>query len=358
MTDMHCARPPTVAAQREADEADTAKNAQADDQRPTEGAGLTFDDTSEFVRNIQARPSSPGPSARRLAAAASASKRTASEEAPESRRSRSTSLAAPRVKLEPGEEASVDAASLLVPDVSAAEHEEGAASDEEMAYLDEREVKRERSGSAESDDAFGGGEQLVSSGMGATLSILRNSGMLETRTAEEKERERQQREYDAWLAKRRAEDALREAERAASKAQGSAIDQATREYENRMREAEDARLALEKFKDYKPDIVIKYHDAVSWFAFVCCSVCNADHARSSPPQHGRELNKHEAWKNLSHVFHGKSPGKKKQELTLRRIEDERKREKMSAGDTPTGMNKAFAERAERSGQAHMVIGGT
>lgn len=65
----------------------------------------------------------------------------------------------------------------------------------------------------------------------------------------------------------------------------------------------------------------------------------------------------EAWKALSHRFHGKAPGHKKQELRLRRIEEERKREKMSAGDTPGGMNAAFQERAERMGSAHMVLSG-
>ena len=63
----------------------------------------------------------------------------------------------------------------------------------------------------------------------------------------------------------------------------------------------------------------------------------------------------EAWKNLSHTFHGKMPGHKKQEKDLRRIELERQRERMAAGDTPSGMTQAFVSRAEKMGQAHMVL---
>ena len=64
----------------------------------------------------------------------------------------------------------------------------------------------------------------------------------------------------------------------------------------------------------------------------------------------------EAWKELSHKFHGKGSGTNKREKLLKKIEDERKREAMSSGDTPLSATAAFQARQERIGSATMVIG--
>ncbi|PWN45566.1 hypothetical protein IE81DRAFT_333191 [Ceraceosorus guamensis] len=304
-----------LAAQEAADATDNGNGSSpADNANPAKAEatdGLTFDDTSEFVRNIQQRPASPRPAARRRGAASAASAPNAANAALPVVSPHPTTLA-PSTTLAP------------TPDVEDGE-------DVDMSHLDD--LPMPQKGGLDDAPEFGAPEQYVSSGMAATLAMLRNQGMLQARSAEEIQREQAQKEYDAWMAKRRAEDRVRQAEREMSKAQGAAKDQATREYENRMRELDDARQAQDKFKDYKPDIKIEYHD-----------------------EHGRVLGTREAWKNLSHTFHGKMPGKKRQELNLKRIEEERKREKMTAGDTPTGMSGAFAARAERAGQAHMVIG--
>ncbi|PWN37231.1 uncharacterized protein FA14DRAFT_159378 [Meira miltonrushii] len=279
------------------------------DVKPAENesnAGLTFDETSNFVHNLQAA-------------------RDASPEIQSRPRQSST----PQVKREESAEIEsgingFDASDMLVEDPNSALP---SVKEEEDVDMD---IKEEAPALPTTVEEV---EPLVSGGLGSTLSLLRNQGLITEMTPEQREREKQQKEYDAWMATRRAEDRAREAELAASKAQGSAKDQATREYENRKRELEDARKVQDRFKDYKPDFEIKYHD-----------------------EFGRTLNNHEAWKRLSHIFHGKAPGKKKQEQRLQRIELEKKREKMLAGDTPTGMTKAFAERAEKSGQAHMVLG--
>lgn len=327
-----------LAAQREAEAAEeaqrlTASVAQTTDEGAEEGQGLTFDDTSEFVRNIDAgRQSSPDlrSSRRRI----------------EDVKREASSAERPTVKKEIGitseqapgdaEMRQVDATALLNDPTVRIKEEE---LDEEMGYPEDQppsihlpEAEEEEQGRSEA-EAEDPSEPLVSGGLASTLSILRNQGLIQEVTPEQRAREQEQKAYDHWLAVRRAEDQVRTAELAASKAQGSAKDQATREYENRQRELEDARRAQDKFRDYKPDIDIKYHD-----------------------EFGRVLNNHEAWKRLSHTFHGRMPGKKKQEQRLQRIEEERKREKMLAGDTPSGMTKAFAERQERSGQAHMVLG--
>lgn len=331
-----------LAAQREAEEAErlvgvngssvTMDGVTSTDpllKKEEEGDGidaeLIFDDTSEFVRNInEARQVSPDSTARlqRRAAAAESTRRQQQEAQDQI-----------QIKQEPDSPPfrpsnDIDGNALLQRATTMKEEE----SDEEMYDGNADDLTGAEEGQEE-EDASVAAEPLVSGGMAAALSLLRQQGLLTEVTAEQKERERKQKEYDAWLATRRFEDRLREAELAASKAQGSAKDQATREYENRMRELEDARRAQEKFKNYTPDIDIKYTD-----------------------EFGRTLNPHESWKRLSHVFHGKMPGQKKQEQRLQRIMDERKREMMLAGDTPSGMTRAFSERAERSGQAHMVLG--
>ncbi|PWN52489.1 hypothetical protein IE53DRAFT_385065 [Violaceomyces palustris] len=328
-----------LAAQKEAEEAERKREgSRALGDRSTngedgEGSGLTFDDTTEFVRNINHKPSAEEKrrTVKKEESTEPAYRLTGlpTSEAAAKREAEANGI---RIKEEASddgfESATFDAAELGV----TVKKEEGEESDEEMGAISEQESRHDVKRESEEVMPVSASEPLVSKGLASTLSLLKNQGMLQPITPEQLERERQQKQYDKWLAERRKEDQLREAERLASKAQGSSKDQATREYENRMREIEDARAAQEKFKNYNPDIEIKYHD-----------------------EFGRTLTPHEAWKNLSHVFHGKGPGFKKQEKRRKMIEDERKRERMSAGDTPSGMNKAFQERSERTGQAHMVL---
>lgn len=166
--------------------------------------------------------------------------------------------------------------------------------------------------------------------MASTLTILRQQGILANSSADLIEREKVQRQRDFWLSDQRKRLAERELDRA--RARGTNKDQATREYENRMREQQDARDTLEHFKNYKPDINIVYYD-----------------------EFGRALTPKEAWKALSHKFHGKTSGKAKTEKRLKKIADEKKKEAMASGDTPLSMNKAFQIRQEKAGQAHMVL---
>lgn len=132
------------------------------------------------------------------------------------------------------------------------------------------------------------------------------------------------------MAEHRTRVALRELERA--KARGGNKDQQQREYENRLREQQEARGAVESFKNYKPDVNIVYHD-----------------------EFGREMTPKEAWKALSHRFHGKGSGKMKTEKRLKRIAEERKLNAMVSGETPLGMTSAFQARQQKLGQAHMVL---
>lgn len=173
-------------------------------------------------------------------------------------------------------------------------------------------------------------EKTHSSGLAGTLSILRSQGALQNTSVDQRDRERTQTQRDIWLADQRARAALRDLERV--KARGGNQDQQQREYANRLREQQEARQAAKAFEDYKPDVNIVYHD-----------------------EFGRVMTPKEAWKALSHRFHGKGSGKMKTEKRLKKIAEENKMQAMVSGETPLGMTSAFQARQEKMGQAHMVL---
>ncbi|KAG5220306.1 SART-1 family-domain-containing protein [Salix suchowensis] len=156
--------------------------------------------------------------------------------------------------------------------------------------------------------------------MASTLNLLRQQGILATPSADQSDRERIQLQRDLWLADQRRRVAQRELERLQSR---GAI---------KTRRNERGPDNLESFKNYKPDVEIKYYD-----------------------EFGRSLTPKEAWKALSHKFHGKGSGKMKLEKRLKKIAEEKKKEAMASGDTPLSMSKAFQQRQEKTGQAHFVL---
>lgn len=102
-------------------------------------------------------------------------------------------------------------------------------------------------------------EPTVAGGLAGALALLRQQGALKESTAETKERERVQKERDLWLADHRRRVAKRDLERA--KLRGGAVrDQAQREWEIKTREQQEARDALQAYANYKPDIKIEYTD--------------------------------------------------------------------------------------------------
>ncbi|OWZ35804.1 U4/U6.U5 tri-snRNP-associated protein 1 [Cryptococcus neoformans Tu259-1] len=173
-------------------------------------------------------------------------------------------------------------------------------------------------------------EPTVGQGVAGVLALLRHQGALKARTAEDEERERVQKQKDLWLADYRRRMAQRELERI--QARGGNKDQAQREWENRMREQQEARDALDIYKNYKPDVNIVYHD-----------------------EFGRQMTPKEAWKSLSHKFHGKTSGRMKTEKRLKKIAEERKQLTMNSSDTPLGMTDAFSRRQQMTGEAHMIL---
>ncbi|KAF8830684.1 hypothetical protein HHX47_DHR2001076 [Lentinula edodes] len=135
-------------------------------------------------------------------------------------------------------------------------------------------------------------EQNFKSGMASTLNILRQQGILAAPSSDQKEREHTQLQRDLCRKQGR----------------------------------------IWRLKHYKPDVNIVYYD-----------------------EHGRALTPKEAWKALSHKFHGKGSGKMKTEKRLKKIEQEKKQLAMASSDTPLSMSAAFQQRQLKAGQAHFVL---
>ena len=278
--------------------------------------GLTFDDTSEFVRAITYNPVAVKiePAAPALSTAAP---------------SKQPSPTPREVSMAPSDQAveELEAGEVVV------KGEDDDDDDEAMLNAIESALKAaedEESSAAQDAEVGTSSEQTFSAGMASTLNILRQQGILAAPSSDQIERERTQLQRDLWLANQRRRIALREIEKLQSR--GANKDQAQREYENRLREQQEARENLDMFKHYKPDINIVYYD-----------------------EFGRTLTPKEAWKALSHKFHGKGSGKMKTEKRLKKIAEEKKKESMASGDTPLSMNRAFQIRQEKTGQAHFVL---
>jgi len=224
------------------------------DQIPKEESddegGLVLDDTSEFVKGINLQPALP-------------------KKIPPPTASSSTLPSASAMPLEE-----------IVTDVKMEEVEEGEtrmdiddqAEEARLLFGENAQIKKEED---ETNAALGGtgSELLISGGMGATMALLKQSGLMKPLTAEEIANEREYKDKQRWLAKRREDDAKVAAQKSASRAAGSSKDQHQREMENKQRDREQAAKDLDRFKDYKPNIDIKYTD-----------------------EFGREMSKKEAWK--------------------------------------------------------------
>jgi U4/U6.U5 tri-snRNP-associated protein 1 len=216
---------------------------------PEDEGGLVLDDTSEFVRALRPTPivSEPlRPSARTSTTPGLASVpiKTEPEEVPLSEMEMDQSAFATTVEDEPEEgEAEEEAEEKPTPMMVDEDVKPAVKAEEHDAIAD---------GTA--------GQQFVGRGVSSTLSMLRQQGLLKTRTPEEIERDKELRRQAMWQMERRKEEARREAERAAQRAAGSAKSQEERERDNRRREQEAGQRDMELFKNYKPDVDIKYHD--------------------------------------------------------------------------------------------------
>ncbi|KAJ9111365.1 hypothetical protein QFC19_001133 [Naganishia cerealis] len=302
---------------------------------------ITFDDTSEFVRNVSLEnlqvKREPRQARSGSVSAAGTSAMPVVKEEPSDERTPVV------VKIETGDEP------LGGYDIEMQDGEEEDEEDEQLAEmalrqglsLEEMRLKMDaelqaRNAVKEEEDSkddfvITKPEPTVSGGVGGVLAMLRQQGAIKTLSIQDAEKERIQREKDLWLADHRRRMAKRELEKIKARG-GPQKDQAQREWENKMREQQEAREALESYKSYKPDVNIAYTD-----------------------EFGRVMTAKEAWKSLSHKFHGKTSGRMKTEKRLQKIEEERKRMAMAMSDTPSGMIDAFTRRQEKTGEAYMTL---
>ena len=178
-----------------------------------------------------------------------------------------------------------------------------------------------------------GDEEAIGGGLGATLKMLKDrhlveggGGGSESWAAKQKFlQQRAAREEDAETRARRAR--LADRERMAGM---SARDreEAARQA-NSARDYNESRALADLFnKEYRPNIELKYHD-----------------------EFGNSLDAKQAFKELSHQFHGKGSGKQKQEKRLKKLEEERKRMASSMLDASQFAAGAGADGKKKNKQA-------
>ncbi|XP_030637814.1 U4/U6.U5 tri-snRNP-associated protein 1 [Chanos chanos] len=101
---------------------------------------------------------------------------------------------------------------------------------------------------------------------------------------------------------------------------------------------EEYRGFTQEFKEkdsYKPDVKIEYVD-----------------------ESGRKLTPKEAFRQLSHRFHGKGSGKMKTERRMKKLEEEALLKKMSSSDTPLGTVALLQEKQKSQKTPYIVLSGS
>jgi U4/U6.U5 tri-snRNP-associated protein 1 len=278
---------------REEDSA-TPMNTGQDDEEP----GLVIDETTEFVSNLR-RPQSPSP-------------------ADERKRKSSTHAE--------GEAQEDDEDTAMAESYAAVEDEEDA--------LARREAS-ENAINAITSTGFED-EEDASTGTGGILNMLRRRGIVQESDADRANaavRAQQQ-----FLAENQAlvDEYDRKTKEAREKDRASGrFDRLSHrereEYSRRQNEQRDAYLAslqAEHFKrSYKPNVQLRYND-----------------------EDGREMNQKEAFKHLSHRFHGKGSGKQKTEKRMKKKQEEDDRQRKSLLGF-TGTNEAVGATAKKNRQA-------
>ncbi|KAF4333727.1 U4 tri-snRNP-associated snu66 [Fusarium beomiforme] len=181
-------------------------------------------------------------------------------------------------------------------------------------------------------------EKAVGAGMGAALALLRERGLVENTRGDAEYSSLRNRE-DFLAKKRLLEEELDEqarAQRERDRMSGKLDRMSVREREewarqqNTWRDQQQSRRMAELFSaGYKPNVELKYTD-----------------------DYGRSLDSKEAFKHLSHQFHGKGSGKGKTEKRLKKIEDEKRREAQSMFDASSaGMSLAAQQQLKKRREA-------
>ncbi|KAH9898803.1 SART-1 family protein [Xylariomycetidae sp. FL2044] len=187
-------------------------------------------------------------------------------------------------------------------------------------------------------------EKTIGSGIGATLQLLRERQLIkESGAADLNDKHRQQQKFLAEKRRRLLDieqDARNQRERDRNSGKLDRMSVREREewarQQNTMRDQHTSRQLADLFnRDYKPNVELKYID-----------------------DHGRSLDQKEAFKHLSHQFHGKGSGKGKTDKRLKKIEDEKRREAQSMLDASqnVGMSSATAQQTKKRKEAGVRLG--
>ncbi|KAK4164990.1 SART-1 family protein DOT2 [Cladorrhinum sp. PSN259] len=182
-------------------------------------------------------------------------------------------------------------------------------------------------------------EKTVGQGMAATLSLLRERNLIEDgHGAELNEKDRQRQRFLNELHRRMAlfdEETKKERER--DRASGRLEHMSAREkedwqrHQNTKRDQHQSRVIDQLYREgYKPDVKLRYIDA-----------------------EGRSLDQKEAFKELSHQFHGKGSGKLKTDKKLKKMAEEKRRMQQSAFDAAqaAGMSSAARDQGKKRREA-------
>ncbi|KAE9966903.1 hypothetical protein BLS_001239 [Venturia inaequalis] len=181
-------------------------------------------------------------------------------------------------------------------------------------------------------------EGTLDQGVAGTLNMLRQRGLIKESHASATQGSFEDRQKFLRERQKREEDAERRArlQREKDRNSGRLDRMSAREREdyarqnNTHREQAESRQLADMFnKEYKPTVELKYTD-----------------------EFGRSMDQKEAFKHLSHQFHGKGSGKQKHEKRLKKIDDEKKKMAMSSLDSSQhASSTAMGDKAKRSKQA-------
>lgn len=270
-----------------------------DDEEPEEG-GMTIDETTEFVANLK-KP-----------------------EAPEVREDRGRTP---------------QSATAASPDD---EDEEG---DATMSYanIDETAERKRRETSASAANVTATGledeDTMSGQGLGASLAMLRKRGLVNTADDKLAAREAQRNKFLAEkqhliddFDRRAREDREKERRKGTWDKMSNRDRELYAKQQNEYRERWLNQMLDDEFKkNYKPNVELRYND-----------------------EFGRSMNQKEAFKHMSHMFHGKGSGKQKTEKRLKKIEDERKemgKGVLNIGQEEGGMMNVQGREGRRQKQA-------
>lgn len=159
-------------------------------------------------------------------------------------------------------------------------------------------------------------EPIVSSGLAAALLLCKNKGLLDTQMQK--------------IARVRAPKGALPNDNYCIEDKMTIDDKYSRR--------EEYRGFTQEFKEkesYRPDVKIEYVD-----------------------ESGRKLTPKEAFRQLSHRFHGKGSGKMKTERRMKKLEEEALLKKMSSSDTPLGTVALLQEKQKSQKTPYIVLSGS